>query len=194
MNARVIAAFCAVLIAVLVTGSPHLATAQQGKSSVAFVNIKRILNESQAAVSIRRQVAKMSRSLASDFKRAQQKWRKERKNLVSQRPILSPERFAQRVKEFERRVKSEQATFRRRRDGIDKNLQGAMAKVQGVFAEIAKAIAKRKSISVLFKRSSAVLIAPTLDITPEVLKRLNKRLPSVVVPLSTGKPKPRKRN
>lgn len=184
MKPRIAPTALAVAIVAVLLLDAASAIAQQGRSTIGFVDIKRLLREAKSAQSIRGQVEKLSQALSDDVGRARAKWRKEEKDIAAKRAILSPERFDQIRREFVARVEVERRALEARRGAIDRGVNESMAKVQDVFGEIAKEIAKERSIAVLFRRASAVLVPDSLDITSEALKRLDQRLPSVAVRLA----------
>lgn len=88
----------------------HDATAQgSSRMAVAVVDIQKILNESLAAQSIRKQVEAMSKSLGEDVRKARDRLRNDEKDLAGKRAILSPERFAQMRRELGQKATSASA-------------------------------------------------------------------------------------
>ena len=56
-----------------------------------------------------------------------------------------------------------------------------MGKIQKVFREVSAQIAKERKLTMVMRKSAVVLSPAKMDITAEVLKRLNQRLPRVAV-------------
>ena len=158
------------------------AAAQGGsRNSVAVVDIQKILNESLAAQSIRKQVEAMTKVLGADVRKARETLRNEEKDLAGKRAILSPERFSQMRRDLGKKAADRQRALNNRRRRIDRNFSNAMGKVQKVFREISAEIAKERKLDMILRKSAVVLSPTRMDVTAEVLKRLNKRLPKVAV-------------
>ena len=160
----------------------HDAAAQgSSRMAVAVVDIQKILNESLAAQSIRKQVEAMSKSLGEDVRKARDRLRNDEKDLAGKRAILSPERFAQMRRELGKKATDRQRALNDRRRGIDRSFSSAMGKIQKVFREVSAQIAKERKLTMVMRKSAVVLSPAKMDITAEVLKRLNQRLPRVAV-------------
>ena len=66
---------------------------------------------------------------------------------------------------------------------LDKAGSDALGKVHRQFQEITVALAKERSIQLIVPRSGLLYVDERYDISDEVLKRLNKQLPSVTLVL-----------
>ena len=72
----------------------------------------------------------------------------------------------------------------------------AYKSVRGEFHRITQEVAKERKLDMIFPRSGLIHVDARYDISGEILKRLNKRLPTVKVKLpasSTAGAKPRSR-
>lgn len=182
--------FCLVA-SMATTMLPHAAHAQgSALEKVAIVDIQRILQEAQAANSIREQFKKLTVELGQKARKIREELKAQEKDLAAKRTILAPERMAQLVNELRERAKTEQATFNQLKRAHDESVKAAMGKVQKVFENVAAEIAQEQSFSIVFRKGSVVLAPKASDITSELLKRLNKKLPEVKVePLKPKQPK-----
>ena len=57
----------------------------------------------------------------------------------------------------------------------------AVVEVQKVYNKIVFEIANERSYGLIFRKTATVVVHPPIEITPDVLARLDKRLPSVKV-------------
>jgi len=170
-----------ILLAVLLASVPG--RAQSADANVAVVDIQKILASAAAANSVRAQVAALTKALGEDARKWQKDIRKEEGDLIAQKPILSAERFNQRREELAQKAKGHQSVFNNRRRQIDTAFGDAMAQIHTVFRQVTEEIAKEKKIQMVFKRSTVVLSPPQMDITDEVLARMDRKLPKVAVKL-----------
>lgn len=169
-------------VALIFAFGVHGASAQSSnRITVGVVDIQKILNESLAAQSVRKQVQAMSKKFGEDARKARDGLRSEERDLAGKRAILSPERFAQMRRELGQKATNRQRSLNNRRRGIDRSLSTAMGKVQTVFREVSAEIAKERKLTMILRKSAVVLSPISMDITAEVLKRLNRRLPKVAV-------------
>lgn len=152
-----------------------------GNLAIAVIDIQYIIRESLATKSMRPQLAKMKVAFESEMKRQEVELRKANKELIGQRPILSPDAYTQRRKELQKKASAAQRSVQSRKRTIDKAIGRTMSEVHRVLREITIEIAKEKSISLVFSKSALFLSENRHDITIEALKRLNKKLPSVDV-------------
>ena len=99
-----------------------------------------------------------------------------------------PEGYAERRKAFERRVNDTQ----RQVQGVNRLLDGALAnamrKVHKTLRDITKELAQERSLQFVVPKRVLIFYEKRVDITQEVSRRLNKRLPRVKVVMPKGRP------
>lgn len=161
----------------------HLSAQGKAPTSMRFavINLQLILRDAAATKTIRPQIEKLKKSYESQFKKFEQELRTTDQDLQRQRTILSPEAYASKRKAFKERVNSLQREVQTVQRLLDRAGRNALGKVHRTFHEIRAEIAKEKSLHFIFPRSGLLHVDPRFDLTAEVLKRLNKRLPSVTV-------------
>jgi len=150
------------------------------------VDVVLILRDSSAARSIRSQVERVRNSYQSEITKEENELRTADQELAKQRAILSPEAFAQRRRDLEKRVNEAQTEVQKRRRGLDQAFNEGMEKLQNAVIASVTELAQERRYEVVLPRSQVVAISATLDITPEVLKRVNQRLPNVTVTVPKG--------
>ena len=96
---------------------------------------------------------------------------------------MSPEAYRQRRLDFQAKVTALQSDVRSFRKRLDAAGRAAMGQVNQVFRLVAVKIAAERKIQLILPRTSTIYVDPIFDITDEVLRRLNKRLPTVKVVL-----------
>ncbi|MBT5051532.1 MAG: OmpH family outer membrane protein [Rhodospirillaceae bacterium] len=157
----------------------------QGKAQkpmrFAVINLQMILREAAATKTIRPQIEKLKKSYEVQFKKYEKELRATDQDLQKQRTILSPEAYASKRKAFKQRVNSLQRDVQTVQRLLDHAGRNALGKVHRAFHEIRVEIAKEKALDFIFPRSGLLHFNPKYDISGDVLKRLNKRLPSVTV-------------
>ncbi len=149
---------------------------------IAIVDMKAIRQQSTAMTSIREQISKYRSQFQSQIQQEEDQLRSANQELARQRSILSPDAFAEERKKFETRLAEVQRLVQDRRQELDKLRGTAMHDIQKNLNIIIAEIANEKGIVLVLQREQTILAARTLEITTEVIERLNKKAPNVVVP------------
>lgn len=184
----------AVLLCASILSFGQSAVAQEkGLNSARFavINLQKVLREAAATKTIRPQIEKLKKSYEKQFKKFEKELRATDQDLQKQRSILSPEAYASKRKAFKERVNGLQREVQTVQRLLDIAGRNALGKVHRAFDAIRKEVAKEKSLQFIFPRSGLLHVDPKFDITGDVLKRLNKRLPSVKVTMPAQRRSPK---
>ena len=185
-------AFCrsAILLgiaaAVLLIGASSLATAQDRPPSIGIVDVQKILRDSQASRSLRPQIEELRKNYQTSVRKRETELRKASQELQRQRAILSSQAFAKRRNDYEEQARKAQVDFQQRKRRIDNAYGAAMRVIQKSMVVAAAKIAEERNFDIVLPKSLVLLADQKLDITGEVLRRIDKSLPSVK--LETAKP------
>ena len=179
---------------VLIVGTLALmatpATAQQNASPAnvkfAVVNFQKIFREAAATRSVTPQIATLKKVFEAEFKGFQTKLQAAERDLKNQRTILSPEAYAQKQEIFKKQVNGVQRKVQAAQRMVGLAQDNAYKSVRQAFYRITQEVAKERSLDVVFPRSGLIHVNGKYDISDEVLKRLNKVLPSVKVKMPTA--------
>lgn len=148
---------------------------------VAIVDIQLVMQNSEAAKGIRTQIEKVRTSYQQTVHGKEEELRKLDQDLEQQRSILAPDAYQQRQRDFQQKVADAQKDVQDRRQKLETAFGKAMQQVQDALVQIVDQIAKEQAITLVLPKASVIHSADDMDITQEVLKRLNSRLPSVSV-------------
>lgn len=190
--ARHIALLIAFLVLVALAPMRPAAAQQQDTKSFTFavIDVQRVIRDAKATETIRPQVEKLKDRYEKDFKEQEEELRAANQDLARQRAILSPEAYAERRRDFQKRATEVQRKVQETKRRLDHALGTAMSEVHNVLREITADVAKERSLTAIFPRTSVILVERQYDITAEVLKRLDQRLPSVTVKVPAKAPQP----
>jgi len=150
---------------------------------IAVVDVQRILRDSAASRNIRPQLEKLKQDFQARFKKQEEVLRAANQDLNRQRAILSPEAYEAQRKAFRARASEAQREVQAARRQFDSALATAMRRVHTTLLGITQKYAQEKGIKLILPRSGVLLMKPSFDITAELLKRLDKQLPSLKVEL-----------
>ena len=149
----------------------------------AIINIQKVLRLTLATKAIKPQLNKIRDQMQKKVQDREKALKAENQSLQEQRAILSPEAFRQRRLDFQAKVAALESDVRSFRKRLDAAGRAAMGQVKKSFSSVAADFAAERKFQLILPRGAAIYVDPAFDITDEVLKRLNKKLPTVKVVL-----------
>jgi Skp family chaperone for outer membrane proteins len=165
------------LISMVIIASPVIASA----TSVAAVNVQKIMRDAKAAKSVRTQLESKQKDFQAELKKIEDELQKEDQGLAKQRSILAPDAFERKVQEFRKKAAAAQKEAQKKRAMLDRAFAGALNDIQKQIGKIVEKLSKEKGYEVVVPTSQILYVDSTLDITDEVRTRLDKKLPTVKV-------------
>ncbi len=190
MNGRtILLALAAVVGAAAVAGVAADAVAQDVQPArIAILDIRKVIRESLVAADIRSQITRQEKVYLSELAAEEQALRTTSEELERQRAILSSEVYAQKEELLNSGIAALQRGAQSRKRDLDRARVDAFKEVERSLSGIISELAKERKLNLVLTRVnklSVVLYADdALNITEEVMKRLDQRLPSVKVPLA----------
>ncbi len=180
---------CLALVAVLsatgLAAAPSNVTAQDiPPSSVAVFDFQRILRESAAAIDVRAKVERQRQFYQDEITKEERELRALEQELGRQRAILTPEAFAKKRRDFESRVAKVQRQVQSRKRELDQAYDYGLKQVREAMGNVIAEIAKERGVALVLSRQQVMYVDDALNISDEVLTRLNQRLHTVEVPLA----------
>lgn len=148
---------------------------------VGIVNIQKIMRESKAASSVREQLKSKQRAFQAELDTKEKSLQQEDQELAKQRANLSAEAFNQKVEAFRQKAISARQEIQNKRAQLDKGFGGALNRIQENTLNIVKEVANEKGLKLVLSSSQVLYSDNAMDITGDVLSRLNSKLPSVSV-------------
>lgn len=159
----------------------HSAHADNHANAIAVVNIQKIIATSAAAKDVKKQIESKRETYQNAINKEEEKLREQDKELAGQRSLLSAEAYKEKVEEFKKKVAAIQQDVQEKRGQMDRAYAKSLSRIQQISVDVITEICKAKGFS-LAVPSNGVLFAETeLDISDEVLKEVNKRLPKLTV-------------
>jgi Skp family chaperone for outer membrane proteins len=180
-------AFMSVALAAMAL-APGADAAKLQPAVIAYLDSQKILRESIAAASIRKQIDAYRVTYRSEVAESEKRLRKEEAELTRQRPILSVEAFAVKRRGFEDSIASVQRIVQNRTRMLDRSFSVAMRQVDSAIRKIVSGLASEYGFNIVLERRQILFAHRDLDITKVVLEKLNATLPDIKVPVPTGKP------
>ena len=167
-------------------GEPAPAQEKLPAAVVAVIDYQRILREAKAARAIRDQVESRRSSTRTRSPREEQRLHEADKELARQRGILSAEAFSERRSAFEAEVAAVQRMVQERRRQLDQVAAASLNEVRSAMIEVVGELSDARGFNLVLPTSGLLLFSPKIDLTDEVLARLDQKLPNIRVP-GTGR-------
>ena len=172
-------------------------TFAQGAPSpgIGIVDVQKVLRDSKASKSIRPTIDNMRKEFQKQVSEQEQSLRQAEQELSRQRAILAPEAFAKKRRTFSEQARVAQKSVQKRRRELDRAFNETKNEILKSLIVVAQEVATEKKLNILIEKRFVFISAKKLDVTDEIIKRLDKRLPKVAIDFSKvgkGDPKGRK--
>ncbi len=152
--------------------------------SIAVVDVQRLLTESQAALSIQKQVQAEREKLQNEFAGYEQKLRDSEKQLVEKRGDMSPEEFTSQREKFQVQLQETGSLVQKKKRTLETALVKATGKLRGEILKIVAQKAEEKNYDIVLTRQNIVLVAKTFDISEDVMTAINEKITNIPLDLS----------
>lgn len=147
----------------------------------AVIDYQRILLESAASKSIAEQMDIRRKAFQDEIGKEEQRLHEARKALGKQRSVLSDEAFQTKQEEFEAEYAVVRDLASDRRKQLEDASAEAVNEVKGALIEIVTGIADERGFNLVLPSSQVLFFSRQIDLTEEVLSKLNDRLSQVAV-------------
>lgn len=173
------AVFIAVFLLLAAVSAP--AQSQQSAVVVGVVDTDKVDRESKAGKSIRAQFDKLKKKFEDDVNAKLKAFREEEKKLVAQRSSLSAEEFDKKKNELNKKGDEIEKSLAEKQRKLESDTAKARAKIFETMAAVVQDIAKQRGMTLVVTRAAALVYDSNYEITAEVLKGVDQKLPSLKV-------------
>ena len=142
---------------------------------IALVDLDGVLRNADANNRIRELLDGQRAKFQEEFRAVEVDLQQSERDLLSRRDLMVKEEYDKLVTAFQARVAELQKDIQYKRQSIDTAYQKALSGIRNLAIEEVTKIASEKKIDLILKRDSSVIFLPHLNISDEVLKRLNER-------------------
>jgi Skp family chaperone for outer membrane proteins len=154
--------------------------------AIAVVDLVVIRRDAAAARSMAQQLESYVVDYQRDIEADEAALRDAQQQLESRQETLSAGAYAQERRRWELDVAQAQQRFQERRRALDQARAAAWQTVDQTLVRLIRDIAAERKLKVVLHREQTVYAASALDITEEVLRRLDRTLPTVQLAPSDG--------
>jgi outer membrane protein len=143
------------------------------------VDVQQILNNSQVAKNIQNQMSERTDRITKEVAAQENELRRTQDELERQRTVLSTDSFNARMRDFQQRYDALDHGVQTTRQSLQQAYNDAMTKVETTALQIIADIAGERKANLVVTKAAVLFEAQTLDITQEVIRRLDEKLPEV---------------
>ncbi len=151
------------------------------KNLIAIIDVQMILENSLAAQSIRNKIETISKEIQKEMDHRSAELKKIEGELSSKRNIIPEQEFEQELLKFNKKVSILQRQAQDRKGKLEQAYSEAISIVHEAIIKSTKDLAKERGFEVVVPISLVIYFIPTLNITEQIIEKLNTSLKDVKV-------------
>ena len=155
---------------------------------IALVDIDGVLRAADANNRVRELLDGQRAKFQEEFRAIEVDLQQSERDLLAKRELMAKDEYDKLVTEFQARVSSVQKEIQYKRQSIDNAYQKALSNIRRLAMEVITKIASEREIDLVLKRDVSVIFLPHLNISDEVLTRLNERTKNARIEVEIKKP------
>jgi len=148
---------------------------------IVVVDPPTIEQHASAFQAVRAQHDKLLQGQQSEITKMEKDLRTTDEELNKQRTILSPEAYTQKRRDLDKRFADAQQQVQNKRRDIEQVAGDAYNKVVRQMLDIVAEVMAENDYKIVMSRPQLIASQNALDISPEVVNRLNKKMPTVAI-------------
>ncbi len=146
---------------------------------IIIVDVQQILRDSLVARNIQSQMSQRTDRYTKAVTTQENELRRIQDELEHQRNVLSADVFNTKMREFQQRYDALDHGVQATRQALQQAYNDAMTKIENTALQIISDIAAERKANLVVTKAAVLFEAPGLDITQEVIHRLDVKLPLV---------------
>lgn len=143
------------------------------------VDVQQILRDSLVAKDVQAQMGRRTERYTREVTAEENALQKTQDKLERERSSLPTGVFDARMRDFQRRYDALDNRVQATRQALQQSYNNAMTKVENTALQIISNIAAERKANLVLTKTAVLFEAPDLDITQEVIKRLDATLPKI---------------
>lgn len=144
-----------------------------------YLDFKFILNESIAGKKAQKDLKNKLESGLKELNKTEQNLQSDEKKIIAQKKIISEEEYKKKVKELRQKVIDLQKNKKNLLDTVGKQRSKARSELLKNLNPVIKDYMQEKKIRYVMDKKSLILADESLDITQDIIKKLNDKIKSV---------------
>ncbi len=173
-------ALASVLVAMPVNGA-------RAEVKIGVVHFQMVMHESSAGKAIQQAIQANEEAFKKDMTGRREKLQQAEQELVRQQGSLSAEAFAKKREDFLHKAGDFDRDVQAHRKALEQGVDEASRAIQAATVEIVNGLAHDNEIALVLDRAQVIFVESSLDLTRQVLDKLNSKLPTVQVKIPPAK-------
>jgi outer membrane protein len=155
---------------------------------IAIVDVQRIMQESSASKSVQMQLEAQRSKFQNEIEKEENSLRAAEQDLSKQRSQLSAQAYSDHEQQLRQRFSTVENHVQARRKVLDQSFTDSMNAVRSALHDVVGSLAHERGANLVIVKQQALWTDQPLDITDEVLKRLDQKMPKIDVAMPAEKP------
>jgi len=157
-------------------------------AKILTVDVQKILKDSTAAQDIRKQLDAQRDKYQAEIKKEEERMRAAEQDIVKSRDKLTKEQMVEKQNKLRSDFRQVEAKVQQRRKALDMAYAQGMEKVRDALAVIVIDAARERGANIVLPKAGTMWHEAALEITDDVVKGLNAKLPTVKVTIVDSEP------
>ncbi len=154
-------------------------TISQAENLIVYINMEKIMNESDVGKSITSQLEKIHKSNLKEFKLSEDKLKKEETEIISQKNLLTKEDFSKKVDELRLKVQNYKKDRQNKINSLTEKRISASTKLLSAINPILTKYSEENKISIILHKKNIILGKTDLDITKKIIEITNSKIKKI---------------
>ena len=173
--------FKKIILSIFIAGSLAFAPAAFAEPVILVFDVDRAIGLSKAGRSMASQLEEQVSKVRADEGEALKGLQSEAEKLKEQQKLLAPEALQKKFEELQLKEVERRRSLSEKSQSIQAGGQRAAAEIVKIAEEELSAIAKERKADIVMRRDAVFFASPAIDVTTELVSRLDKRLSKVKV-------------
>ena len=167
------------LVVLAVTTVAMAVPAKAADLTIAVIDMQQILSESEAAKSIKTQIDARREALKKEASALETDWKKARDAAIAKRAEMSKEDLAKAEQDLNKKLVENRSKIQKSQNALEGSMDQAVNELRKNLVEVTSALATEKKIQLVITKQNVVIGDMSLDITKEVMTRLNAKVKNI---------------
>lgn len=170
--------FAIIALAAALLAMPATAQADQ-KYTFGVIDMTRVMKETDAAKGIFSTLESKRDEYEKQIQKEGDTLQALEKDIIAKKSKMSEDEFNKARKDFEDKLVKAQKMVQERKQTLDKGMADGINKLRDEARKITADVAKERGYASVLTQEAVVLAEPSLDVTDEVVKRLNAKVKKI---------------
>ena len=149
------------------------------EDNIAFINMETIMSQSLAGKSIKKQLEDEHKKNIDTFKKYDENLKKQEKDILLKKNILSKEEYEKEIKLLRAEVKKYRDERKEKIESLTKKRLNSIQKILETLSPILTNYSKEKNYALILDKKNIIVGKNSLDVTNEILSLLDKNVKKI---------------